>query len=284
MLGKIGVAVSPMPVGGSGWGRVWALVEADDGALFRSDDGGATFERVSEFSALRTRPWYYMHVTADPCDPDTVYVQNYRLWKSIDAGRTFLQLPTGPRRRSRAVDRPRNPRRMIEGNDGGACVSFNGGQSWSSIYNQPTAQLYHVTTDDPLSVSRVRVAAGQHRDQHPELLADRRDHRARLDQAGRRRVRLHRIKHDEHDYVVASGPIGRATPTTSCTCTITRRSRTGRTPCGPSCTAGASAPRRSSTASTGRSRSTTAATIRTCSGPRRSTCIARPTTARAGKC
>ena len=192
MLGKIGVAVSPMPVGGRGWGRVWALIEAEDGALFRSDDGGTSFERASEFSGLRTRPWYYMHVTADPCDADTVYVQNYRLWKSIDAGRTFLQVPTGHGDDHALWIDPRNPRRMIEGNDGGACVSFNGGQSWSSIYNQPTAQLYHVTTDNRFPVSRVRVAAGQHRDQHPQLLADRRDHRARLDQARRRRIRLHR--------------------------------------------------------------------------------------------
>jgi photosystem II stability/assembly factor-like uncharacterized protein len=209
MLGKIGVAVSPMPVGGRGWGRVWALVEAEDGALFRSDDGGASFERAAEFSGLRTRPWYYMHVTADPCDPDTVYVQNYRLWKSIDAGRTFLQVPT-PHGDDHAlwID-PSNPRRMIEGNDGGACVSFNGGQSWSSIYNQPTAQLYHVTTDDRFPY---RVYASQQDNTaisipsaSPIGAITERD----WIKPGGGESGYIAIKHDEPEYVVASGPIGR---------------------------------------------------------------------------
>ena len=209
MLGKIGVAVSPEPVGGRGWGRVWALVEADDGALFRSDDGGRSWERASEFSGLRTRPWYYMHVTPDPADPDTVYVQNYRLWKSIDAGRTFLQVPT-PHGDDHAlwID-PANPRRMIEGNDGGACVSFNGGQSWSSIYNQPTAQLYHVITDDRFPY---RVYASQQDNTAigiPSASAigaiTERDHV----KPGGGESGYIAIKHDDNDYVVASGPVGR---------------------------------------------------------------------------
>jgi photosystem II stability/assembly factor-like uncharacterized protein len=209
MLGKIGVAVSPEPIGGRGWGRVWALIEADDGALFRSDDGGATWERASEFSGLRTRPWYYMHVTADPCDPDTVYVQNYRLWKSIDAGRTFLQVPT-PHGDDHAlwVD-PNNPRRMIEGNDGGACVSFNGGRSWSSIYNQPTAQLYHVTTDNAFPY---RVYASQQDNTaisipscSPLGAITERD----WIKPGGGESGYIAIKPDDPDYVVASGPVGR---------------------------------------------------------------------------
>jgi photosystem II stability/assembly factor-like uncharacterized protein len=209
MLGKIGVAVSPEPVGGRGWGRVWALVEAEDGALFRSDDGGSSWERASEFSGLRTRPWYYMHVTADPRDPDTVYVQNYRLWKSIDAGRTFLQAPT-PHGDDHAlwID-PANPRRMIEGNDGGACVSFNGGQSWSSIYNQPTAQLYHVTTDSGFPY---RVYASQQDNTaisipscSPLGAITERD----WIKPGGGESGYIAIKHDDPDYVVASGPVGR---------------------------------------------------------------------------
>jgi len=209
MLGKIGVAVSPIPVGGRGWGRVWALIEADDGALFRSDDGGSTWERASEFSALRTRPWYYMHVIADPCDPDTVFVQNYRLWKSIDTGRTFLQVPT-PHGDDHAlwID-PRNPRRMIEGNDGGACVSFNAGQSWSSIYNQPTAQLYHVTTDSRFPY---RVYASQQDNTAVSIpscspigaITERDWFKPGGGESG-----YIAIKHDDDDYVVASGPLGR---------------------------------------------------------------------------
>ena len=209
MLGKIGVAVSPMPVGGRGWGRVWALVEADDGALFRSDDGGASFERASGFSALRTRPWYYMHVTADPCDPDTVYVQNYRLWKSIDAGQTFLQVPTGHGDDHALWIDPRNPRRMIEGNDGGACVSFNGGASWSSIYNQPTAQLYHVTTDDRFPY---RVYASQ-QDNTAISIPSCSPLGAIIERdwikPGGGESGYIAIKHDDSDLVVASGPIGR---------------------------------------------------------------------------
>ncbi|MBX6341929.1 MAG: glycosyl hydrolase, partial [Thermomicrobiaceae bacterium] len=143
ILGKIGVAVSPARPG-----RVWALVEAEDGALFRSDDYGETWQRVCDSPDLRRRPWYYMHVVADPQDPDTVWVLNLQCWKSVDGGKTFESIPT-PHGDNHAlwID-PRDPQRMIEGNDGGACVSFDGGRSWSTLLNQPTAQFYHVTTDD----------------------------------------------------------------------------------------------------------------------------------------
>ncbi len=209
MLGKIGVAVSPEPVGGRSLGRVWALVEAEDGAIFRSDDGGASWERASEFSGLRTRPWYYMHVTADPCDPDTVYVQNYRLWKSIDAGKTFLQIPTAHGDdHALWIDR-KNPRRMIEGNDGGACVSFNGGQSWSSIYNQPTAQLYHVAADGRFPY---RVYASQQDNTaisipsaSPLGAITERD----WVKPGGGESGYIAVKPDDNDLVVASGPVGR---------------------------------------------------------------------------
>jgi photosystem II stability/assembly factor-like uncharacterized protein len=143
VLGRIGVAVSP-----ADGRRVYAVVEADDGALFRSDDGGATWQRCSEEPGLRGRPWYYMHVFADPQDVDTVWVADYSLWKSIDGGRTFGEVATPHGDNHDLWIDPTNPRRMIEGNDGGACVSFNGGQSWSTIYNQPTAQFYHVCADD----------------------------------------------------------------------------------------------------------------------------------------
>lgn len=142
LKGRIGVAVSPAKPD-----RVWALVEAEDGALFRSDDGGATWQRLSDDRNLRLRFWYYGHVFADPQDPDTVYVLNIQAWKSIDGGRTFTQLTTPHGDNHDLWIDPHNPQRMIEGNDGGACVSFNGGASWSPIYNQPTAQFYHVTTD-----------------------------------------------------------------------------------------------------------------------------------------
>ena len=143
VLGRIGVAVSP-----ADGRRVYAVVEADDGALFRSDDGGATWQRGSEEAGLRGRPWYYMHVFADPVDVDTVWVADYALWKSTDGGKTFGEVATPHGDNHDLWIDPANHRRMIEGNDGGACVSFNGGQSWSTIYNQPTAQFYHVCADD----------------------------------------------------------------------------------------------------------------------------------------
>src|SRR5205085_6668199 len=136
-------------------------------------------------------------------------VQDYRLWKSIDAGLEFLQIPT-PHGDDHAlwID-PKNPRRMIEGNDGGACVSFNGGQSWSSIYNQPTAQLYHVTTDDRFPY---RVYASQQDNTaisipsaSPIGAITERD----WIKPGGGESGYIAIKPDAPDYVVASGPIGR---------------------------------------------------------------------------
>jgi len=142
-VGKIGVAVS-----GARAERVWAIVEAEDGALFRSDDGGETWERQSSDPDLRKRPWYYQHVFADPQDPETVWVLNEDCFKSNDGGRTFFKvaMPHGDHH-DLWID-PRDPQRIIMGDDGGACVAFNGGQAWSSLYNQPTAEFYHVTTDN----------------------------------------------------------------------------------------------------------------------------------------
>ncbi|MBX5446102.1 glycosyl hydrolase [Sphaerobacter sp.] len=142
LKGRIGVAVSPAKPD-----RVWALIEAKDGGLFRSDDGGATWTRLSDNPELRQRPWYYMHIFADPVNPDVLYVLNLRFWKSIDGGATYIGIPTPHGDHHDLWIDPKNPKRMIHGNDGGACVSLDGGVTWSSIYNQPTAQFYHVTTD-----------------------------------------------------------------------------------------------------------------------------------------
>ena len=142
-LGKIGVAASPARSG-----RVWALVESDAApGLYRSDDFGDTWTLASDRQDLRYRPWYYMHVFADPRDEDTVYVNNHRMWKSTDAGAHFTRVRTPHGDNHDLWIDPRDNRRMIQGNDGGANVSFNAGASWSSLYNQLTAQLYTVTTD-----------------------------------------------------------------------------------------------------------------------------------------
>ncbi len=144
VLGRIGVAVSPARPG-----RVFALVEAEEaaGGLYRSDDLGVTWEHVSDHRGIQGRPWYYSHVIADPVHADTVYSMNLWAWRSGDGGRSWTQFQT-PHGDNHAlwID-PRDPCRMINGNDGGACVSFNGGTSWSSIYNQSTAQLYRFDVD-----------------------------------------------------------------------------------------------------------------------------------------
>ncbi|MCY3780768.1 MAG: glycosyl hydrolase [Chloroflexi bacterium] len=203
LLGKIGVAVSPAQAG-----RVWAVIEAEDGAVFRSDDYGATWIRLSEQSLLRTRPWYYMHITADTQDPDTVYIQNYSMWKSVDAGATFKTMPTPHGDEHALWIDPDDNQRMIRGNDGGACASFNGGRSWSSIYNQPTAQLYHVCTDDRFPY---RVYGSQQDNTAitvPSATVDGAIHERDWYAPGGGESGYIAIKPDDQDIVVASGPIG----------------------------------------------------------------------------
>ena len=142
LKGRIGVTTSPARAG-----RVWATVEAEARGVYRSDDNGDTWELVCDSHDIQGRPWYYQHIFADPKDPETVWVLNYSCWKSIDGGKTFNQVTTPHGDNHDLWIDPRNPLRMIEGNDGGANVSFNGGDTWSTIYNQPTAQFYHVRPD-----------------------------------------------------------------------------------------------------------------------------------------
>ena len=137
-LGKIGVAVSAES------NRIYALIEAEEGGVFRSDNGGATWRRVSDGSDQRQRPWYYTHIITDPTNPDVLWVPNVQLWKSLDGGASFIEVPTPHGDDHDLWIDPRDSRHLIEGNDGGACVSYSGGAAWSSIYNQPTAEFYHV--------------------------------------------------------------------------------------------------------------------------------------------
>ncbi len=143
ILGKMGIDASPAQAG-----RVYALIEHADGGMYRSDDYGDTWEFVARNNDIISRAWYYMHLTADPQDPDTVYVNNLRFWKSIDGGRNFGMIGTPHGDNHDLWIDPNNTKVMIQGNDGGACVSVNGGTSWSTIFNQPTAQFYHITTDN----------------------------------------------------------------------------------------------------------------------------------------
>ena len=141
-LGRIGLAASPVQAG-----RIWALVEADEGGIYRSDDAGRNWQRLNEQRDLRSRAWYYSNIYADTQDADTVYALNNFCWKSIDGGKTFTPVATPhPDHHDLWLD-PTDARRMICSQDGGACVSFDGGFSWSTIYNQPTAEFYKVVTD-----------------------------------------------------------------------------------------------------------------------------------------
>ncbi|RNJ42616.1 glycosyl hydrolase [Mesorhizobium erdmanii] len=145
VLGKIGVSVSQAQCG-----RVYALLEAegDKIGLYRTDDYGDRWVQISQNRDLMHRPFYYTHVFADPAHADTVYVTNLQMWKSIDGGASFTEVITPHGDNHDLWIDPVNPKRMIEGNDGGACVTFNGGTTWSSIYNQNTAQFYRIDVDD----------------------------------------------------------------------------------------------------------------------------------------
>ena len=149
-LGKLGVTVSPALSG-----RVWALVEteAEKTGLYRSEDYGESWALISSHRDLMHRPWYYTHVFADPCHAETVYVANLQLWKSTDGGASFTEIQTPHGDNHDLWIDPADPNRMIEGNDGGACVSSNGGRTWSSIYNQPTAQFYRIDTDNQYPIA-----------------------------------------------------------------------------------------------------------------------------------
>jgi photosystem II stability/assembly factor-like uncharacterized protein len=140
VVGKIGVSVS-----GIDSARVYAIVEAEDGGVFSSDDAGATWKRVSEDRRLRQRAFYYSRIYADPKARDTVYVLNTGFYKSTDGGKTYatVRVPHGDNHDLWIAQD--NPGRMINSNDGGSNVSINGGESWTG-QGYPTAQLYHVAT------------------------------------------------------------------------------------------------------------------------------------------
>src|SRR5487761_2009134 len=143
-LGRIGVSVAA-----SDPSVVYAIVQAKGGGVFRSSDAGATWARVNSNWSLRQRAFYYMSLYADPTDVNTVYVPEVdALWVSHDGGKTFAKLHTPHGDNHIVWINPHDPKVLLEGNDGGATVSINGGKSWSTEHNQPTGQFYHVALDD----------------------------------------------------------------------------------------------------------------------------------------
>lgn len=142
-IGIIGMTISPVNPE-----RIWAQVEAPDGGLLRSDDGGETWKMINQDNALRQRAWYYSRLYADTKSVDTVYALNVRFHRSTDGGKTFSTLPTPHGDHHDLWISPEDPNRMVLGDDGGAQISFNAGQSWTTYHNQPTAQFYRVTTDN----------------------------------------------------------------------------------------------------------------------------------------
>ncbi len=143
-LGIMGVTVSPLNSE-----RVWAIVEnKEKGGVYRSDDGGETWNLLNSDRSLRQRAWYYTRIYADPSDKDVVYVVNVSYHKSKDGGKNFssFRAPHGDHHDLWIA--PENPKRMIMGDDGGAQITYDGGETWSTYHNQPTSQFYRVTTDN----------------------------------------------------------------------------------------------------------------------------------------
>ncbi len=143
--GRVGVAVAPDGK------RVYALIDAGKkSGLYRSDDGGNTWTLANGDSRITSRGWYFMGITVDPNNPDVIYMPNIALYRSEDAGKTIQIVrgaPGGDDYHQLWVD-PKNSAHLILGTDQGTTVSLNRGQTWSSWYNQPTAQFYHVITDN----------------------------------------------------------------------------------------------------------------------------------------
>jgi photosystem II stability/assembly factor-like uncharacterized protein len=143
ILGRIGVSVS-----GADPNRIYAMIEAKEGGLYRSEDAGVKWTRVNEDGRFRQRAWYFSKIYADPKAPDTVYVLNTGLFRSVDGGKSFTLLPARHGDHHGLWIDPQNPQRIANANDGGASISSDGGKTWTTQQNQPTAQFYHVAVDN----------------------------------------------------------------------------------------------------------------------------------------
>jgi photosystem II stability/assembly factor-like uncharacterized protein len=145
LIGKVDVDVSPARPS-----RVYAILEAPgkQSGVYRSDDSGASWTLISDQANLVARPFYYTYIDADPKNPDIVYVNNLSFYRSTDAGKSWTAIPTPHGDNHGMWIHPDHPEIFIQANDGGANVTQNGGRTWSSIYNQPTAEIYQVAVDN----------------------------------------------------------------------------------------------------------------------------------------
>lgn len=145
LIGKIDLSVTPGDPD-----RIYALVEApgDEQGLYRSDDRGESWKQTSSKEELMSRPFYFTNITAHPTHPDTVYVGNVRYWVSTDGGNTFERRPVTHADVHDLWINPDDPDIQVQGNDGGGTVTLDGGKTWSTQLNQPTAELYQIHVDD----------------------------------------------------------------------------------------------------------------------------------------
>ncbi|NRB63896.1 MAG: glycosyl hydrolase, partial [Saprospiraceae bacterium] len=141
--GIVGVTVSPVNSE-----RIWTIIEAEDGGVFRSDDAGMTWQRTSGKRDLRQRAWYYSRIYADPQDENMVYVCNVGFWRSRDGGVNWTQISTPHSDHHDLWIAPDNNQRMALADDGGGQVSTDAGANWTTYHNQPTAQFYRVNADN----------------------------------------------------------------------------------------------------------------------------------------
>ena len=168
---RSGVAVAK----GTQGRRVYALIDSSSATgLFRSDDSGQTWSQVSNDPRIDSRSWYFSGVTVDPNNPDVVYLPNVAIYRSTDGGKSFMVLkgaPGGDDYHSVWID-PTESRRMIQASDQGVSISVDNGTTWSPWYNQPTAQFYHVATDNQFPYN----VYGSQQDSGTVVLPSRTDH------------------------------------------------------------------------------------------------------------
>ena len=151
----IGVTVSPVNSN-----RVWAIIENENGGVFRSDDAGKTWKKTSTNRNLRQRAWYYSRIYADPLNEDLVYVCNVGFWVSKDGGKNFIQIETPHSDHHDLWINPNNNKILGIADDGGGQVSFDQGANWTTYHNQPTSQFYRVTTDNHFPLPDLWSSAG----------------------------------------------------------------------------------------------------------------------------